>query len=190
MFAAGPGPDACLARRHQPDGYAGGVDLRSVILAPVTIATRTVQALDDLAAIADRARREPDPVEEVRERLDRVLDELTALRATAAEVDATGRQIVTGGRELTDTAKVLTGTAATLEHDTRELIDGGQDLTAVAERISADLRTFRAMLPKVFGAIDTLEKLEDEIETVAETVEPLQGAAERVGRVTRRLSRS
>ena len=39
-------------------------------------------------------------------------------------------------------------------------------------------------------ATDTVERIEDGMETVTDTVEPLQGAAERVGRVTRRLSRT
>jgi hypothetical protein len=34
-----------------------------------------------------------------------------------------------------------------------------------------------------------MEELEGAVETVADTVEPLQGAVERVGRATKRLSR-
>lgn len=164
-------------------GYAEGVDLKSLLLLPVSVPLRLAEALDDLAAIADRARREPDPVEEVRERLDALLAEIVLLRTTAAGLNVTGRDLIDGGADLTDTAKALKG-------DTAELIDGGQDLTDTAKRLDVDLRTLQSFLPRLVQALDTLERLEDEIETVAETVEPLQGAAERVGRMTRRLSRS
>jgi hypothetical protein len=49
---------------------------------------------------------------------------------------------------------------------------------------------FVAVLPRILRALDTVDRLEEEVETVADTIEPLQGAAERVGRVTQRLSRS
>ena len=145
------------------------MDLASVVLAPVRVPLRIAQALDDLADIAERARRDPDPVEEVRERLDALLLEAHALNVVA-------REIRDGGQDLTATAKQL-------DADTRELIDGGRDLTDTSKRIEQDLRIFRAALPKIL-------ELEDAVETVAETIEPLQGAAERVGRVTNRLSRS
>lgn len=78
------------------------MDLGSLLLAPIRVPVRAVRtldaALDDLAALAERARREPDPVEEVRVRLDALLMELTALNLVA-------REIVEGGRDLTDTAK-------------------------------------------------------------------------------------
>ena len=180
------------------------MDVSSLVLAPVRVPLRIARALDDLTAPADRARRDPDPVEEVRDRLDRLLVELGALNElgrtlnaavqTALEVaeviarvgenlDVTGQQIISGGRDLN-----LTG--RTLDRDSRELIDGGADLTEVARRIENDLQAFRALLPQVVDALDTVERLEEGMETVTDTVEPLQGAAERVGRVTRRLSRT
>jgi hypothetical protein len=48
---------------------------------------------------------------------------------------------------------------------------------------------FLAALPRMLEGLDVVEQLEDAVETVAETVEPLAGAAEGVGRLTRRLSR-
>lgn len=180
------------------------MDLMSIVLAPVRVPLRIAQALDDLADIAERARRSPDPVEEVRVRIDLLLAEISALNVVAREIrdggreltevakavvvvasalhdtavalDTTGRTIVVGGQD-------LTAVATQLDVDTRELIDGGRDLTATSKRIEQDLRVFRAALPKIL-------ELEDAVETVAETIEPLQGAAERVGRVTNRLSRS
>ena len=231
----------------------------SVVLAPVRVPLRIAQALDDLADIAERARRDPDPVEEVRVRIDALLVEIdalngvareirdggreltevargvlvmgTALHETAMALDTTGRTIVVGGqdltavatqlhvdtRELTEVAKAvvamgaalhdtslaldatgrtivvggqdLTAVATQLDGDTRELIDGGRDLTSVSKDLERHARVFRAALPRLLEGLDTVEELETAVETVADTVEPLQGAAERVGRVTERFSR-
>jgi methyl-accepting chemotaxis protein len=177
------------------------MDLKSLVLAPVRVPVRVAQALDDLSTLAERARRDPDPVEEVRERIDTLIVELgavigvgreivdggaeltevakdvrvvaAALVARAESLDATGQRIHDGGEDLTATAKVLSS-------QTRELIDGGAELTQVSEQMEEHLRVFRGALPHFEGAL----------ETVVDTVEPLQGAAERVGRVTNRLSRS
>jgi methyl-accepting chemotaxis protein len=194
------------------------VQLIDLVLAPVRVPLRLVRALDDLGSLAERARREPDPVEEVRDRLDLVAVELAqvidvaravagggselarvaaglhasvvelidaarALGAVAEALDATGRRVSDGGEDLAVVARRLSG-------QTSELIDGGSDLTAVSERIAADLGAFRAVLPQVMEGLETVDRLEGEVETVAETIEPLQGAAERVGRVTKRLSRT
>ena len=117
----------------------------------------------------------------------RGIEELTAelkeVRAIAERIDITGQQIVVGGADLTDATR-------TQELRTRQLIDGGAELTEVSKQLEADLQVFRAALPRILRALDTVDRLEEEVETVAETIEPLQGAAERVGRVTKRLSRT
>lgn len=180
------------------------MSVSDVLLAPWRIPVRAVRALDDLAALAERARRDPDPVEEVRQRLDALLLELAAVVGVAHE-------IVRGGAELTDVARATVAAAIHLDTtgrtiheggkdllaatermdaDTRELIAGGERLTAVTEQLEAHMRVFRGALPRVMQGLDTVEELEGAVETVAETVEPLQGAAERVGRVTQRFSRS
>jgi hypothetical protein len=138
----------------------------------------------------------------VRERLDALIAGLGALivvaerlQMTAAEivvggeslvetgraVDRTGREIVSGGHDLDQTGRAVDRTG-------REIVAGGQDLIEVAASLDETLRVFRAALPRLLQGIDTAEQLEEAVETVAETVEPLQGAAKRVGRVTRRLS--
>ena len=144
------------------------MDLKALLLAPLLIPERTVRLLDDVNALAERARREPDPVEEVRARIDVLIAEIAQLLVVA-------REIRDGGADLKETTD-------TLHADTRELIDGGSRLTAVSEDIEQHLGVFRAALPRIL-------ELEQAVETVADTVEPLQGAAERVGRVTNRLSR-
>ena len=147
-----------------------------MVLAPWRATRGLARAADDLHDLAERARRDPDPVEEVRQRLDELL-------IVARELNATAWTIVTGGRDLRHTAEVL-------DADTRELIDGGQDLTEVSKELAASMRVFRAALPRLLDGLDTVEELEEAVGTVAETVEPLQGVAEGVGRLSGRLSRS
>jgi hypothetical protein len=117
------------------------------------------------------------------EGVDDLSSELRRLRQVVERLELVGREIVVGGSELTEATK-------TQERRTRELIDGGEDLTEVSRQLEADLQVFRAVVPRILRALDTVDRLEGEVETVAETIEPLQGAAERVGRVTRRLSRT
>lgn len=63
-------------------------------------------------------------------------------------------------------------------------------ITAAAREIAGDLDVFRAALPRVLESLDTVEELEDAVETVADTVEPLQGFTRGVGRMSDRLARS
>ncbi len=194
------------------------MDLTSLILAPVRVPMRLIKLADDIGVIAEHSGRDPDPVEEVRDRFDLALAELAMVAGMAKEVveggaelthvarnihatlfellevgrvlvpitaalQATGEQIRDGGQDLDATGR-------TLDVHTVELIDGGARLTEVSEQLEADLRVFRAALPRLLQGLDMVEQLEGAVETVADTVEPLQGAAERVGRVTQRLSRS
>jgi methyl-accepting chemotaxis protein len=174
-----------------------------VVLGPWRAVRVLARAADDLNAVAERARRDPDPVEEARERLDALFTELETLIAAVRRVDAsavalgaggedllvatrslnsTARAIETGGRDLRRTGEVL-------DEHTQELIAGGQDLTAVAKELADSLRVVRAALPRLLEGLDSVEQLEESVETVAETVEPLQGVAKGVGRVSDRLSR-
>ena len=174
-----------------------------VVLAPWRAVRVLARVAEDLHAVAERARRDPDPVEEARERLDALFTELETLIASIRTVDAsaialgvggedlllatrslnlTARAIETGGRELRRTGDVL-------DDHTQELITGGQDLTAVAKDLADSLQVLRAALPRLLEGLDSVEQLEDSVETVAETVEPLQGVAKGVGRVSDRLSR-
>ena len=174
-----------------------------VVLAPWRAVRVLARAAEDLNAVAERARRDPDPVEQARERLDALFTELETLIAGIRKVDAsavalgaggedlllatrslnsTARAIETGGRDLRRTGEVL-------DEHTQELITGGQDLTAVAKDLADSLRVLRAALPRLLEGLDSVEQLEESVETVAETVEPLQGVAKGVGRVSDRLSR-
>ena len=174
-----------------------------VVLGPWRVVRVLARAAEDLNAVAERARRDPDPVDEARERLDALFAELETLIAAVRTVDAsavalgaggedlllatrslnsTARAIETGGRELRRTGDVL-------DEHTQELIAGGQDLTAVAKDLADSLRVLRVALPRLLEGLDSVEQLEESVETVAETVEPLQGVAKGVGRVSNRLSR-
>ena len=175
-----------------------------VILAPLRLVKAVTRAAEDLNAIAERARREPDPVEEVRALLDDVINNLRGLNLHAAQLDQTAGRIVTGGDDLRQTGEKLDGhmitlidggedlrqTAEKLDGHAAELIDGGADLTDTAKELAAHLAVFRAALPRLMQALGTVEELETAVETVADTVEPLQGIANGVGRVRRRLSSS
>ena len=167
--------------------------LLGIALAPLRAVQRIGRAAEDLNAVAERARRDPDPLEEARERLDGLLAQLGTLVAAIGRVDASAVVLSAGGedllvstRELNATARAIeTGgrdlqrTGEKLDGHTQELIAGGKDLTAVAKELSGSLRVVQAALPD----------LEDSVETVAETIEPLQGVAKGVGRVSDRLSR-
>ena len=77
------------------------MDVASLVLWPL----RIPQALDDLAALAERARRDPDPFEVAARKVDVVLVQLDALITVAREVAGVAEEIVVGGGELTDTAR-------------------------------------------------------------------------------------
>jgi hypothetical protein len=174
-----------------------------VVLGPWRAVRVIARAAEDLNAVAERARRDPDPVDEARKRLDELFTELETLIVAIRTVDAsavalgaggedllvatrslnsTARAIETGGRELRRTGEVL-------DEHTQELITGGQDLTAVAKDLADSLQVLRAALPRLLEGLDSVEQLEESVDTVAETVEPLQGVAKGVGRVSDRLSR-
>jgi hypothetical protein len=174
-----------------------------IVLGPWRVVRVLARTAEDLNAVAERARRDPDPVEEARERLDALFTELETLIVAIQTVDAsavalgaggedlllatrsldsTARAIETGGRELRRTGEVL-------DEHTQELIAGGQDLTAVAKDLAESLQVVQVALPRLLEGLDSVEQLEESVETVAETVEPLQGVAKGVGRVSDRLSR-
>jgi hypothetical protein len=174
-----------------------------IALAPWRGARVLARAAEDLNALAERARRDPDPVDEARERLDALFTKLETLLTSILAVDASALALVAGGedlllatRELNSTARTIdTGgrdlrrTGEVLDDHTQELIAGGQDLTGVAKDLAESLRVLRAALPRLLDGLDSVEQLEESVDTVAETVGPLQGVAKRVGRVSDRLSR-
>jgi len=174
-----------------------------VVLAPWRAIRVVARAAEDLNAVAERARRDPDPVEQARERLDALFTELETLIVAIRRVDASAIALGTGGEDLLLATRSLDSTARAIEmggrelrrtgedldEHTQQLITGGQDLTAVAKDLADSLRVLRAALPRLLERLDSVEQLEESVETVAETVEPLQGVAKGVGRVSDRLSR-
>jgi prefoldin subunit 5 len=178
----------------------GPLDL---VLAPWRAVRVLGRAAEDLNAVAERARRQPDPVDEARERLDALFSQLETLIAAVRTVDASALALGAGGEDLLAATRELNSTARTIEtggrdlrrtgevldDHTQELIAGGQELTAVAKDLADSLRVLRAALPRLLEGLDSVEQLEESVDTVAETVEPLQGVAKGVGRVSDRLSR-
>jgi hypothetical protein len=161
------------------------------------------RAAEDLNALAERARQDPDPVEKARERVDALFGQLETLIRAIRTVDATGVALGAGGedlllatRELNSTARLIEAggrdlrrTGELLDDHTQELIAGGKDLTAVAKELSHSMRVLRTAFPQLLDGMDSVAQLEESVETVAETIEPLQGVAKGVGRVSDRLSR-
>lgn len=174
-----------------------------VVLGPWRAVRVLARAAEDLNAVAERARRDPDPVEQARERLDELFTELEMLLVAIRTVDASAVALGAGGEDLLLATRSLTSTARAIENGgrelrhtgdvldehTQELIAGGQDLTTVAKELADSLQVVRVALPRLVEGLDSVEQLEESVETVAETVEPLQGVTKRVGRVSDRLSR-
>jgi uncharacterized phage infection (PIP) family protein YhgE len=156
---------------------------RDAIQAPWKAAQLVLRAADDLHTLGERARQDPDPVDEVRERLDQLGAQLAGLISVAQGLDNTARTIVTGGNDLRRTGEAL-------DAHTQQIITGGQDLTAVGEELASSMRVLTAALPEVLDGLSSVEELEDSVGTVADTVQPLQGLTQGVGRVSGRLSRS
>jgi ABC-type transporter Mla subunit MlaD len=174
-----------------------------VVLAPWRAVRVLARAAEDLNAVAERARRDPDPVDEAWERLDALFNELETLIVAIRTVDASAVALGAGGEDLLQATRSLNSTARAIETGgrelrrtgeeldghTQELIAGGGDLTAVAKDLAGSLRVLRAALPRLLEGLASVEQLEESVDTVAETVEPLQGVAKGVGRVSDRLSR-
>src|SRR5215208_3243675 len=203
---AEPDTDSHDSRRPPPDsdqGWLGLVGPLDIALAPWRAVRVLARAAEDLNAVAERARRDPNPVDEARERLDALFTQLEMLLAAVRTVDASALVLGAGGEDLLRATRELNSTARTIEtggrdlrrtgevldDHTQELISGGQDLTAVAKDLADSLRVLRAALPRLLEGMDSVEQLEESVDTVAETVEPLQDVAKGVGRVTDRLSR-
>ena len=174
-----------------------------IVLAPWRAVQVLARAANDLNAVAERARRDPDPLDEAWARLDALSTQLDALMGAVRTVDASAVALGAGGEDLLVATRELHATARTIDSGgrelrhtgevlfdhTQELITGGQDLTAVAKDLAHSMRILRAALPRILEGLDSVEELETSVETVAETVEPLQDVAKGVGRMTDRLSR-
>ena len=68
--------------------------------APWRAARAVIRAADDLHTIAERARRDPDPLDEARDRLDRLGAQVESLTSVARSLDANAASIDTGAAAL------------------------------------------------------------------------------------------
>lgn len=165
---------------------------------PLRAAGKLVCAIDGLHTLAERARRDPDPVDEARERLDKLGAQLDPLLSVARSLDGNAASIETAAaallevtRELHETScTIVTGaedlcrTGEVLDAHTQEIISGGKDLTAVGRNWPRPCGSCsppcRRCSPSSTRSRSSRTRL----------VEPLQGLTQGVGRVSQRLSRS
>ena len=173
---------------------------RAMLALPGVAMRRTGRALDDLALLASLAARAPGALEIALQRVDLALDEVGALitearalhvdvatvNASATRVAEVGVAIHDGGEDLLEEMKLLHADARALHDVAVALHDGGEDLLEATRRIDARLAVFEAALPQLLSGVKTAQALGESVESVAETIEPLHGAAEKVGRLTRR----
>src|SRR5215210_6133669 len=92
-----------------------------IVLAPWRAARLVIRAADDLNSVAERARREPDPVDEARERLDALFKELETLISAVRTVDASAVALGAGGEDLLESTQELNSTARRIETGGRDL---------------------------------------------------------------------
>lgn len=97
--------------------------LADVLLAPLRAAELVVRLADDVHALAERARRSRDPVEEVVVPLQEAVDLLGRLNVLLAEQ-------VSGGRD-------LNASVERMDAHLQEQIAGGKDLTETAKRLES-----------------------------------------------------
>ena len=81
-----------------------------VSLAPWRAIRVLARAAEDLNAVAERARRDPDPVEQARERLDALFTELETLIVAIRTVDASAVALGAGGEHLLLATRSLNST--------------------------------------------------------------------------------
>jgi methyl-accepting chemotaxis protein len=141
------------------------------------------------------------------EELQRAVAAVEQLRGTAGTLDAGARQLVDGGENLLEGVEALDaravaliertdrldGVGERLEERTTEVVTGGRDLVETGRDLDGRLHALLPLaaalerhLPQIVRALEAVRRLEQSAETVADTVEPLQGAAQRVGRITGR----
>src|SRR4051794_31948532 len=148
---------------------------------PLTLPPRLIlRALDDLHAIAEAARRLPtleamlvDRFDTLDARAEEVLERMGEMLALGERVSERGREIVAFGERIDARGEEL------LERG-GELVVQGREIVAQAQEVAVTGRELAAAFP-------TLERTAQIGETLAQAVEPLQGAAERLGRVVDRL---
>jgi len=154
---------------------------------PFVSPQQVLRALDDLHALAEAARALPEVEHRLTERID-------ALETRAGQVLALGERIDGQATRLIETAEQAEGRVGDLlahadrldsridkaEPRVGEVLESAQALTHQAARL-ADA------LPTLEQALSVVDELAPTAAALALTVEPLQGAAERLGRIVDRF---
>jgi methyl-accepting chemotaxis protein len=153
----------------------------SLPLLPFTLPARLVtQALDDLHAIAEAARRLPG-IEAM------LTEQFEVLNRQADQIIDLGERIIgqgerlheRGGAMLDQAERIDARAAALLEHSDR-LHARSDEVLEESERVRAAAHEVAVRGAEVAAALPTLQQ-------IATTTEPLQGAIERFGRLVDRL---
>src|SRR5918997_5205604 len=110
--------------------YTNAMGPLDAVMTPWRAAQAVIRAADDLHTLAERARRDPDPLDEARERLDRLGAQVDSLIAVATSLDANAASIDGGAAALLEVTRELHRTAGTI-------VTGGDDLRRTGETLDA-----------------------------------------------------
>jgi len=160
-----------------------------------------LRALDDLHAIAELARLLTRTGRGIDASIDlvRALDDLSSLAETAGRLPEVEKALARTQREVVariDGAERQLAAALDLggrvEGQLAQVEQASANLEQAAKRLAEILKLARRLernLPPLDGVMRSVDVLGEAAVTLATTVEPLQGAAERLGRVADRLPR-
>src|ERR687893_44308 len=85
--------------------YTNAMGPLDAVMTPWRAAQAVIRAADDLHTLAERARRDPDPLDEARERLDRLGSQLESLISVGRSLDANAASVDAGARALLEVTR-------------------------------------------------------------------------------------
>jgi len=148
---------------------------------PLTLPPRLLfRALDDLHAIAEAARRLPDIEATLIDRFERLEQRADAMEDQLQRALELGERINDRGAGILETGERLLEQGAALHERGGVILEQGVVLERRAAEVAESGRELAATFP-------TLERAAEIGETLAQAVEPLLGAADRLGRMADRL---
>lgn len=117
----------------------------------------------------------------------RALDDLHTLAEFAKTLPAEVTELQAIGRELLATGREIQALGLRIEEQIQGMAVIGENLDRRGEELLAQASSVEGRLDKVIDALPTIEAFEVSATTLAQTVVPLQGVADRLGRITDRL---
>ncbi len=153
----------------------------------------TIRALDDLHALAEAVRTPPPWVRGFASDVETVREELRRLTGIGGEVLREGRELRDAMHRMERSASQVLRELGRLQEQGDQLIAREDSLAALARDVHDQLRQVLGVAEEMTTHLPTLtgsvRRMEDSVEAVGDASEALQPAADRVGRVTQRLSR-